>query len=242
MRSQALCDAGAEAIGLDQHRHQRPDVVDSGPLREVLKRLQPRLACADLGRQRSELAARSPAGRSPVRCWPSRSPDRGSNRPRHKQRSDRGHRAGRPEWPSCASAVFCDSQRSGITKPSAALVRPSTNPSVKPSDEDGRDAEHDRQRQTHRRIHRRPPRTLRSPRPRGGGAAVTDRSATSEACLRSASASGWAHRRPGRSTGVADAAAPSGSADACARETCAPAPATRPNPRRAPRWRRRPGA
>ena len=49
MRAQRLRDAGAEPIGLHQHRHERAHVVDLGALGEVLERLEARLAGARLG-------------------------------------------------------------------------------------------------------------------------------------------------------------------------------------------------
>ena len=48
VRAQRLGDAGAEPIGLRQHRHQRPHVVDLRAFRQSLERLEPRLAGADL--------------------------------------------------------------------------------------------------------------------------------------------------------------------------------------------------
>ena len=49
VRSQRLRDAGAEPVGLNQHGDERPDVVHLRARREVLERLQPRLAGPHLG-------------------------------------------------------------------------------------------------------------------------------------------------------------------------------------------------
>ena len=50
MRAQRLRDAGAEAVGLDQHGHERPHIVDLGRDRaKISERVEPRLAGADLG-------------------------------------------------------------------------------------------------------------------------------------------------------------------------------------------------
>ena len=40
VHAQRLRDAGAELVGLHQHRHQRDDVVDAGALAEVVQRLR----------------------------------------------------------------------------------------------------------------------------------------------------------------------------------------------------------
>ena len=46
VRPQRLRDAGAEPIGLHQHRHQRAHIVDLGARREILERFDARLAGA----------------------------------------------------------------------------------------------------------------------------------------------------------------------------------------------------
>ena len=55
MRSQRLRDAGAEPVGLHQHRDERANIVDLGARREILERLDSRLAGAHLGRDEPQL-------------------------------------------------------------------------------------------------------------------------------------------------------------------------------------------
>ena len=45
VHAQRLRDARAELIGLNEHRHQRDDVVDAGARAQVAKRLWPGLSC-----------------------------------------------------------------------------------------------------------------------------------------------------------------------------------------------------
>ena len=56
---QRLRDARPEPVGLNQHRHQRADVLHLRALREVLERLEPGLSGARLSRDHAQLLGKS---------------------------------------------------------------------------------------------------------------------------------------------------------------------------------------
>ena len=100
VRAQRLRDAGAEPVGLHQHRHQRPHVVHLRARREVLERLEPRLAGAAFDVDQPQLLGQLGIGdRQLLGALENRLVERRA-RPRGRRSAGRARRAGRSGSPS----------------------------------------------------------------------------------------------------------------------------------------------